>query len=55
MHRGTPKAGLIADNCPSRHRSFQEYHCLLKRRTLGELQSDASIFGHSWEGFCIEP
>jgi uncharacterized protein len=29
-------------------------HCLLKRRSLGEVKSDASVYGHSWEGFCVE-
>jgi uncharacterized protein len=29
-------------------------HCLLGRRTLEEVRASDSVFGHSWEGFCIE-
>ena len=29
-------------------------HCLLHRRTHDELRGDGVVYGHSWEGFCIE-
>jgi predicted AAA+ superfamily ATPase len=29
-------------------------HALLKRQTSAQIVADATILGHSWEGFCIE-
>ena len=29
-------------------------HAILGRRTMADLTGDATVLGHSWEGFCIE-